>query len=67
VKLEAARVALVQSERVNADEDSTAAMQRMTRAEEDVRDKEKELAVAIRKDEASLADDPPRECRPNET
>lgn len=51
-----ARVALVQSERVAADEDSTTAIQRMTRAEDDLRDKEKELTIAIRKDEAAQAD-----------
>jgi hypothetical protein len=56
VELEAARVARTQSERVNADEDSTVVMQRMTRAEEDVRDKEKELTIALRKDEAARAD-----------
>jgi hypothetical protein len=55
-KLDAARVAFTQSERVDADEESTAVMQRMTRAEEAVRDMEKELAIAIRKDEAALAD-----------
>src|SRR4249920_2936728 len=53
-ELEAARGVLAQSERVDADEDSTAVLQRMTRAEEDVRDKEKELTIAIRKDEAAL-------------
>jgi len=56
VKLDAARVALTQSERVDADEDSTAVMQRMTRAEEDVRNVEKELTIATKKDSAALSD-----------
>jgi hypothetical protein len=56
VKLDAARVACEASEQVDADEDSATALQRMTRAEAVVRDTEKELTIALHKDECALAD-----------
>ena len=55
-KVEAAHKELLLSQSVAADEDSTTALQRMTRAEDDARDKEKKLTIAIRKDEAAQAD-----------